>query len=112
MADFPELPMTTDKRKVLGRGLETLLPPRQVPHAPAPAAAASPRGDGEEGRQIPLAQLDHNPYQTRTSSLDAAALQELADSIKAVGVVQPIVVRSVAGGRYQVIAGERRWEAS
>jgi ParB family chromosome partitioning protein len=56
--------------------------------------------------------LDRNPYQTRTASLDPDALGELAASIKAVGVVQPIVVRPVAGGRYQVIAGERRCEAS
>jgi ParB family transcriptional regulator, chromosome partitioning protein len=101
--------MTTDKRKVLGRGLETLLPPRQVPHAPAPAAS---RPNADEVLQLPLDQLDRNPYQTRTSSLDPVALNELAASIKAVGVVQPIVVRPTSDGRYQVIAGERRWEAS
>ncbi len=105
-----ELPMTTDKRKVLGRGLETLLPARQVPHAPVAAPAAG-KADGDEVRQIPLGQLDHNPYQTRTLALDQAALAELAGSIKAVGVVQPIVVRPASGGRFQVIAGERRWEA-
>jgi ParB family chromosome partitioning protein len=104
---------TTEKRKVLGRGLETLLPARQVPHAPVSASAAvTPKPNADEVHQIPLAQLDRNPYQTRTSSLDPVALNELAASIKAVGVVQPIVVRPVAGGRYQVIAGERRWEAS
>ncbi len=103
--------MTTDKRKVLGRGLETLLPPRHVPHAPVVGAVA-PRPTADEVHQIPLDHLDHNPYQTRTLSLDPAALGELANSIRAVGVVQPIVVRPVSGGRYQVIAGERRWEAS
>ncbi len=103
--------MTTDKRKVLGRGLETLLPARQVPHAPVSAPAA-PKANADEVHQIPLSQLDRNPYQTRTSSFDSSALEELAASIKAVGVVQPIVVRPVAGGRYQVIAGERRWAAS
>jgi ParB family chromosome partitioning protein len=103
--------MTTDKRKVLGRGLETLLPARQVPHAPV-AVAAAPRAEGDEVHHIPLTELDRNPYQTRTASLDPDALGELAASIKAVGVVQPIVVRPVAGGRYQVIAGERRCEAS
>ncbi len=101
---------TTDKRKVLGRGLETLLPARHVPHAPVSAPAA-PRPTADEVHHIPLNQLDRNPYQTRTSSLDPTALSELAASIKAMGVVQPIVVRPVAGGRYQVIAGERRWEA-
>ena len=103
--------MTTDKRKVLGRGLETLLPPRQVPHAPVSASPA-PRTNSDEVHQLALDQLEHNPYQTRTLSLDPSALGELAASIKAVGVVQPIVVRPTSGGRYQVIAGERRWEAS
>jgi ParB family transcriptional regulator, chromosome partitioning protein len=104
---------TTEKRKVLGRGLETLLPSRQVPHAPVTTATPASKPDGaDEVRHIPLEQLDRNPYQTRTSSLNSAALAELAASIKAVGVMQPIVVRPVSSGRYQVIAGERRWEAS
>jgi ParB family chromosome partitioning protein len=106
----------TEKRKVLGRGLETLLPPRHLPHASTPVSPAehTAPGDrpGEALRQIPLDHLDHNPYQTRTVSLDPAALNELAASIQAVGVLQPIVVRPVAGGRYQVIAGERRCEAA
>jgi ParB family transcriptional regulator, chromosome partitioning protein len=107
----------TEKRKVLGRGLETLLPPRQVPHAPttvaAPASTPAPSDrPGEALHQIPLDHLDRNPYQTRTVSFDPAALNELAASIQAVGMLQPIVVRPVAGGRYQVIAGERRCEAA
>jgi ParB family chromosome partitioning protein len=104
-------PMTTDKRKALGRGLETLLPPRQVPHAPV-SAPATLKTVTDEVHQLALDHLEHNPYQTRTLSLDASALGELAASIKAVGVVQPIVVRPISGGRYQVIAGERRWEAT
>ncbi|MGC2109035.1 MAG: ParB/RepB/Spo0J family partition protein [Candidatus Korobacteraceae bacterium] len=106
---------TTEKRKVLGRGLETLLPARQVPHAPVttPAPGSAVKTDAaDEVHHIALDQLDRNPYQTRTSSLNPAALVELAASIKAVGVMQPIVVRPVSSGRYQVIAGERRWEAS
>jgi ParB family chromosome partitioning protein len=103
--------MSTEKRKVLGRGLETLLPPRQVPHAPVSAAPAA-KTNSDEVHQLPLDQLEHNPYQTRTLSLDGAAIAELAASIKAVGVVQPIVVRPVSSGHYQVIAGERRWEAA
>jgi ParB family transcriptional regulator, chromosome partitioning protein len=105
----------TEKRKVLGRGLETLLPPRQVPHVSTTVSSAAPAPSGrpgEELHQIPLDHLDRNPYQTRTVSFDPAALQELAASIEAVGVLQPIVVRPVAGGRYQVIAGERRCEAA
>jgi ParB family transcriptional regulator, chromosome partitioning protein len=103
--------MTTDKRKVLGRGLETLLPSRHMPHAPV-IVPAIPKPEGEEILLLPLEQLDRNPYQTRTISLDATALEELSTSIKAVGVLQPIVVRPIAGSRYQIIAGERRWEAS
>ena len=106
--------MTTEKRKVLGRGLETLLPPRHVPHAPLAAPTpppAAPHKD-DDVRHIPLDELEHNPYQTRSPNPDPAALAELAASIKAVGVLQPIVVRPIPGGRYHIIAGERRWEAS
>lgn len=94
-----------EKRKVLGRGLETLLPSRQGA-TPAPAVHA-----GEAIHQLSVELIDRNPYQTR-SHVDEAALTELADSIKATGVLQPITVRAVPGGRYQLIAGERRWLAS
>ena len=96
-----------EKRKVLGRGLETLLPSR---HGSTPAAAPAPH-HGDTIHQLAVELIDRNPYQTRTH-VDEAALQELADSIKATGVLQPIVVRAVPGGRYQLIAGERRWLAS
>ena len=104
----------TEKRKVLGRGLETLLPSRTATQPPihsAPAAAAPSQAQGETVRHIPVELIDRNPYQTRTH-VDEVGLAELAASIQAVGVLQPIVVRPVAGGRYQVIAGERRWEAA
>src|SRR5271166_4242721 len=97
----------TEKRKVLGRGLETLLPSRQAP----PATSAAPVHHGEAIHQLALELIDRNPYQTRTH-LDEPALQELAASINATGVLQPITVRAVPGGRYQLIAGERRWLAS
>jgi ParB family chromosome partitioning protein len=61
-------------------------------------------------REIPVEEIESNPYQTRTR-LDEVALHELAASIRSSGVVQPVVVRKVAG-RYQLIAGERRWRAS
>jgi ParB family transcriptional regulator, chromosome partitioning protein len=96
-----------EKRKVLGRGLETLLPSRQAPALPTAPAVHH----GESIQQLAVELIDRNPYQTR-SHVDEAALQELADSIKATGVLQPIVVRAVPGGRYQLIAGERRWLAS
>ena len=96
------------QRKVPGRGLDTLLPSRPAPHAPAstPAPDLLP---GESIQHIPLNCLDRNPYQTRTVSF--GGLDDLAASIQAVGLLQPIVVRPIAGGRYQVMAGERRWEA-
>src|SRR5271167_4668685 len=96
-----------EKRKVLGRGLETLLPSRHAPMQPSATAAHH----GESVHQLAVEMIDRNPYQTRTH-LDEAALQELADSIKVTGVLQPITVRAVPGGRYQLIAGERRWVAS
>jgi ParB family chromosome partitioning protein len=76
------------------------------------AEAPKPEG-GEAGkpREIPVGEIDRSPYQTRTR-FDEAQLAELAASIAATGVVQPIVVRPVAGGRFQLIAGERRWLAS
>ena len=108
-------PPTNDpKRRALGRGLEALLPsrapaaPAAVVPPPAPAAPAQPNGRPLE---IDVKQIDRNPFQTRTR-FDEEALGELAQSIAATGVVQPIVVRAVAGGRYQLIAGERRWLAS
>src|SRR5208337_2952963 len=97
-----------DKRKVLGRGLDTLLPSR---HAPTAAPQQAVAHQGEAIHQLAIELIDRNPYQTRTH-VDESALQELADSIKATGVLQPITVRAVPGGRYQLIAGERRWLAS
>src|SRR5271169_982335 len=97
----------TEKRKVLGRGLETLLPSRQAPTA----TAATPSHHGDTIHQLALELIDRNPYQTRTH-LGEPALLEMADSIRATGVLQPITVRAVPGGRYQLIAGERRWLAS
>lgn len=96
-----------EKRKVLGRGLETLLPSR-LGSAPAPAPTAH---HGDTIHQLAVELIDRNPYQTR-GHMDEAGLQELADSIKATGVLQPITVRAIPGGRYQLIAGERRWLAS
>jgi ParB family chromosome partitioning protein len=93
-----------DKRKVLGRGLDTLIPAARVATAAQPAS-------GEMIHQLSVEQIDRNPYQTR-SRFDETALAELAESIKASGVVQPILVRPQLSGRFQLIAGERRWLAS
>jgi ParB family chromosome partitioning protein len=96
------------KRRALGRGLEVLLPTRQAiaPTPPAPVATA----DGKP-LEIPVETIDRNPFQTRTT-FDAEKLNELAQSITASGVVQPIVVRAIPGGRFQLITGERRLMAS
>jgi ParB family transcriptional regulator, chromosome partitioning protein len=96
------------KRKALGRGLETLLPSRNNSQSAATAPAPAP-ADGV--REIAIESIDPNPYQTR-SRYDEAALTELANSIKASGVIQPILVRPHGNGRFHLIAGERRWMAS
>jgi ParB family chromosome partitioning protein len=98
----------TPKRRALGKGLESLLPRVQ-----AVAVESAPAAPAETGKpkEIPTQEIDRSPYQTRTR-FDETQLAELAASIAVTGVVQPIVVRPVAGGRFQLIAGERRWLAS
>jgi ParB family chromosome partitioning protein len=97
------------KRKTLGRGLDALL----GSSAQAGGTAAS---DGEF-RKIPIELLQRGRYQPRTD-MRPESLEELADSIRAQGVVQPIVVRPVAGAKgggpenFEIIAGERRWRAA
>jgi ParB family chromosome partitioning protein len=93
------------KRRALGKGLDSLLP------RIAPPASPTAEPEGGKPREIPLEQIDRNPFQTR-SSVNEEQLAELAASIVANGVVQPILVRPQANGRYQLIAGERRWLAS
>ena len=94
------------RRKALGKGLESLLPSVRASVEPTvkQAAEGSPR-------EIPLADIDRNPHQTR-SRFDEAQLAELAASIAVTGVVQPVLVRPLPSGRFQLIAGERRWLAS
>jgi len=100
-----------NRRQTLGRGLADLLGTR---HVGAPAPAAAPRGD--ELTKLPLDVLQRGRYQPRID-MRAETLAELADSIKAQGVVQPIVVRPLESTngesqRYEIIAGERRWRAA
>ncbi|HUN83172.1 MAG TPA: ParB/RepB/Spo0J family partition protein [Terracidiphilus sp.] len=99
--------LTDTKRRALGKGLDSLLP-RVHPATPAPAAMDT---EGGKPREIPVDQIDPNPYQTR-SQMNEEQLAELSASITANGVVQPILVRPLASGRFQLIAGERRWRAS
>ena len=102
--------MNTKKRK-LNRGLDALLGTDLTKKAPPDAAEldAAPHGDGDL-RQLPLEFLQRGKYQPRVD-FDEAALQELSESIQAQGVMQPIVVRSIAADRYEIVAGERRWRA-
>ena len=100
------------KRRALGRGLESLLPSKpSTPVAPAPVAAPVPAEPTGKAFEISVEAIDRNPFQTRTV-FDDAKLDELAESIKASGVVQPILVRPSKDGRFTLITGERRWLAS
>src|SRR6185437_10224467 len=94
--------VTENKRRALGKGLDSLLPR---------VHSSTPDSEGGKPREIPLDQIDPNPFQTR-SQVSEEQLAELAASITANGVVQPVLVRHQHGGRFQLIAGERRWRAS
>jgi ParB family chromosome partitioning protein len=97
------------KRRALGKGLESLLPGRSG--FTAAAAPAPPPPEEGRPREVPVDQIERNPFQTRTT-VDENALRELSASIAATGVVQPVLVRPLANNRFQLIAGERRWLAS
>ncbi|RLJ68185.1 ParB/RepB/Spo0J family partition protein [Sulfurisoma sediminicola] len=90
--------MSPPKMKGLGRGLDALL-------------AANNTADAHRQETLPVTALQPGKYQPRTR-MDPGSLEELAASIKAQGLIQPISVRPVSGGRYEIIAGERRWRAS
>jgi ParB family chromosome partitioning protein len=126
-----------DKRRALGRGLDSLLPsslpregragwgsaapagPSATQSEPAPHGAVIAEIQAQAARpatseavvQIGLDQIDPNPYQTRVA-YDQDMMTDLAESIKATGVVQPIVVRPAKDGRYVLVLGERRCRAS
>lgn len=96
---------TATKARGLGRGLGTLL--SNVPFDIS-ALAKSPE---QTITRLPVESLQPGKYQPR-KFLSQESLQELAESIRAQGVIQPIIVRAVAQNRYEIIAGERRWRAS
>lgn len=89
------------RRSGLGRGLDALLP------------AAGPRPEAPSGnlREVVVDAIEANPNQPR-QSFDDDALGELADSVVALGILQPLLVRALTEGRYQLVAGERRWRAA
>lgn len=92
--------MAIHKRYALGRGLDALISTEDI----------RPQGSSTIN-EIPLEQIEANPNQPRRE-FDEESLQELANSIKEIGIIQPITLRQVADNRYQIIAGERRWRAS
>ncbi len=93
----------TSKRRGLGRGLDVLL-------SEVETAQEGPR-KGERLVRLPVEHLERGRYQPR-KDIQPEALRSLADSIKAQGVVQPLIVRPIGTDRYEIIAGERRWRAS
>jgi ParB family chromosome partitioning protein len=92
--------MTTIKKKGLGRGLEALLGANDKTSSNAGGVA-----------MLQISQLQAGKYQPRKNMVDAS-LQELSESIKEQGIMQPLLVRSVASGKYEIIAGERRFRAA
>lgn len=95
------------KKRGLGRGLDALLGGANV----ATAQESTAQLDERELQQLPLDVIQCGKYQPRRD-IDPVTLEELAHSIRSQGVMQPIVVRSIGSGRYEIIAGERRWRAS
>ena len=96
--------MTARKKPALGRSLSSLLSQTTLRHV-------TERASGEELRQLPLDVIHPGRYQPR-SVFDEEKLEELASSIRAQGIVQPIVVRTMGNGEFELIAGERRWRAA
>ncbi|MGR2738559.1 ParB/RepB/Spo0J family partition protein [Billgrantia sp. Q4P2] len=112
------------RKRALGRGLDALigagarrrenleLPEVEVlPGESSEPAQAAPAAAEERLERLPLGQLSRGKYQPRRD-IQPEALEELADSIRAQGVMQPIVVRPIGEARYEIIAGERRWRAA
>jgi ParB family transcriptional regulator, chromosome partitioning protein len=87
-----------DRQRGMGRGLAAIL-------------SVAPKDEQQELREVPVELIGPNPSQPRRT-LDEEALVALAESIKQRGVLQPVLVKALPGGRYELIAGERRWRAA
>ena len=100
------------QKRGLGKGLDALLGGGNAPAAVTSITpgAAAPAGDQPQ-QEVPVDLIDRSPYQPRRE-FDPEKLAELAQSIVAQGVIQPVVVRRLDSGRYELIAGERRWRAA
>jgi ParB family chromosome partitioning protein len=92
--------MTSPKKKGLGRGLDALL-----------AGNSGEAGNAGELRTLAVEMLQPGKYQPRTR-MDPGSLEELAESVRSQGIMQPILVREIGRGRFEIIAGERRWRAA
>src|SRR5580700_1333674 len=92
------LPLVAERPKGMGRGLAAIM-------------SVAPRDELQELRPIPVDMIDPSPNQPR-HTFDEDSLMALADSIRTSGVLQPILVRPLVSGRYELIAGERRWRAA
>ncbi|MCD8206924.1 MAG: ParB/RepB/Spo0J family partition protein [Bacteroidales bacterium] len=110
--------MSKQQQDRLGKGLEALLggninvddirkPVEYINKTPATPGV---RSNSADIMLIPIDSIEPNPFQPRTD-FDEDTMNELAESIRALGLIQPITVRSTAGGKYQIISGERRWRA-
>ena len=107
------------QQRGLGKGLGALLGGdadlsqirKPVGYVNKEVVKEDPLQDTSDILRIPVDLIEPNPYQPRMS-FDMEALEELADSIRTLGLIQPITVRRIAGGRYQIISGERRFRAS
>ena len=86
-----------ERKRGMGKGLAAILPERGA--------------DAPDLRELAVSEIEPNPEQPR-SSFDPAALDALAGSIASAGLLQPLIVRPVSGGRYELVAGERRWRAA
>ena len=99
------------KRNALGKGLSALLENANTDITSNQRLAAEPGAVVGAVSNIPVSQIEANPFQPRTH-FEEQALQELADSIKQHGIIQPVTVRKMGYDRFQLISGERRFRAS
>ncbi len=108
---IPESPRPADGDAARGPGLAGPAADGPVPPGPADAADGPVEVFGARYLEIPVSAITPNPRQPRRT-FDEDALEELAESIRQVGLLQPVVVRAAGAGRYELIMGERRWRAS
>ena len=102
--------MAAAKKRGLGRGLDALLGAQQIVEQSHQDIEQVQQTDNNSLRTVPVDLIQRGRYQPRRV-IDDAGIEELAESIRVQGLMQPIVIRSIGGERYEIIAGERRWRA-